>query len=88
MSSLEILNENEKKVFWEHVKRLRALGLTYVKAEDVVAGKNDGKMNFGRKLRLEPEIDQLVTFDAMSEGKDRKQELIRNEIPSTVSTID
>ena len=87
VTSLGILNDNEKVAFWEHVKRLRALGLTYVKVEGF--GNNEEKYwgNHMRKLRLEPAVDQLITFegDEDQEGKVRNG-VKRKEIPSVVST--
>ena len=88
VSSLKILNENELTVFWEHVRRLRALGVTYVQAENGMEkrliGQSDGKskVQFGRPIRLEPEIDQLVSFEIDNE---EGNEMIRKDIPSVVS---
>lgn len=84
VSSLELLNDKEKVVFWDHVKRLRALGLTYVKADEGKGNSFGG--NHGRKLRLEPEIDQLIHFKRPEDETTNKMiENPRKEIPSAVS---
>eukprot|EP00550_Attheya_septentrionalis_P001585 CAMPEP_0198293954 /NCGR_PEP_ID=MMETSP1449-20131203/19724_1 /TAXON_ID=420275 /ORGANISM="Attheya septentrionalis, Strain CCMP2084" /LENGTH=1067 /DNA_ID=CAMNT_0043993725 /DNA_START=108 /DNA_END=3311 /DNA_ORIENTATION=- len=79
VSSMEILNASEKVAFNAHVATLRALGLTYIKAED-------GHHSIGRghgAMRLEPEIDKLSRFlDLSISNGDR-----RKEIPSVLKEL-
>ena len=67
VSSVEMLQSEEKLAFSAHVATLRALGLTYVK-EDF--GFNNAR-NFdngpNENVRLEPEIDKLVKYEGIDD---------------------
>jgi len=77
VSSFEMLNEKEKKVFETHVALLRALGLSYVKVEH---NWDDNSEDF---MRLEPEIGNLIQFKDIYSNKKSK----RTEIPSVVKEL-
>lgn len=71
VSSMEVLNKYEKVAFDHHVEILRALGLTYVKADGDNNGDDSGG-GFNRKMRLEPGIDVISNFEGLS-LKSRRQ---------------
>ena len=76
VSSIELLNKNEKVAFNRHVATLRSFGLTYVKNEDI------GAMNsYSNNSRLEPAIDRIVKFNHLELSDDSK----RQEVSSVVS---
>ena len=60
VSSIELLNKEEKLIFDAHVAKLRTLGLTYVKTLNYTDTTINPQENFD--MRLEPEIDKLVEF--------------------------
>ena len=73
VSSMEILNKNEKVAFDAHVAKLRSLGLTYVPRDDgpmLPFIENSGPV----AMRLEPQIDRLIQFKdlTMPPGSRRK----------------
>uniref|UniRef100_A0A7S1YYE2 Uncharacterized protein n=1 Tax=Ditylum brightwellii TaxID=49249 RepID=A0A7S1YYE2_9STRA len=85
VSSVGIMSKNEKIAFESHVAILRALGLTYVKADDVRGGEANmnGRIPEEKVMRLEPEIDQVARFSesTVPEGQQRK------EIPSALKEL-
>jgi len=64
VSSMEILNKNEKIAFDAHVSTLRSLGLTYVARDD--ATMRPYNENKPAAMRLEPQIDRLIQFEDLS----------------------
>jgi chromosome transmission fidelity protein 18 len=74
VTSLELLSKGEQISFHKHVATLRALGLSYVSAED-----DESKGQPARKIRFEPPVEQLVRFtDLVVE---------RREIPPAVRQL-
>ena len=68
VSSVEMLNTEEKLAFSAHVASLRALGLTYVKDDSVGYNDTRGFDNGPNEIvRLEPEIDKLVKFEGIDD---------------------
>jgi len=64
VSSIEVLTKEEKIAFNAHVAMLRALGLTYVKADHGHDDSNDVNVK-NDEMRLEPEVDKIVQFQSL-----------------------
>lgn len=66
VSSIDILNKDEKASFDTHVELLRTLGLTYVRDDD--HSRDYGHHHDPRsiKMRMEPDIDKLSKFQGVS----------------------
>jgi len=82
VTSIDMLNADEKTAYYSHVSKLRLLGLTYVPVNqnDDDSREYKGGISF-RSMRLEPEIDSVVQFKGFNEG----QSVNRREIPDVVS---
>ena len=80
VSTLDILNRNERLAFESHVATLRSLGLTYVTNEEVSLKLNYDKSR-APAMRLEPQIDRLIKFEELSVPPARR----RRQVPSAVS---
>lgn len=80
VSSMDILNKYEKVAFDHHVGTLRALGLTYVKADDTNVGGDSGGGFKRGGMRLEPEIDIISKFKGLAVKR-------RKEIPSVLKEL-
>ncbi len=84
VSSVEMLQAEEKLAFSAHVATLRALGLTYVK-EDV--GFNNTRNFDNENVRLEPEIDKLVKFEGMDDTGRKQIPALLKELLAHGATV-
>ena len=75
VSSIELLKPSELSKFQNHVRLLRSLGLTYIRAESIGSNRT-----MPEKMILEPAIDAFVRFNDLTvNGK--------GEIPCTVKEL-
>lgn len=89
VSSVEMLNTEEKVAFSAHVATLRALGLTYIKEDfgfNNTAGRNfDGNTN--ENVRLEPEIEKLVKFEGVDDTGRKQVPALLKELLAHGATV-
>lgn len=79
-TSLEILSKGERQSLNNHVATIRALGLTYVAAQEGSSSEK-GAISAAVKVRLEPPIERLVEFADLTVPNGQT----RHEIPAVVS---